>query len=269
MPLKEERLLEDIKSGSLFGYVHYDFEVTENLREAFINFPPIFKNINVGRDVQLWKNMPKKKEFLTQPTGKLISSIKFFFGGGDGTIIIALLLFYLVLGLVCKKIYCLVKYTPIKCFNNFVQSAVKTRREGDQNSISSAVAETMKLVANSSHGYQNIHRSRQAVTKYLSDEKTHGAIKNKTFKRLGYKKNDQLYEVQLVKSETEHKEPIIVGMFLLQYTKLQMLELYSNFFDKYCDITKFEELEMDIDFLYLALSENDFYDCIRPAMKKV
>ena len=47
-----------------------------------------------------------------------------------------------------------------------------------------------------------------------------------------------------------------------------MLELYYNFFDKYCDATKFEELEMDTDSLYQALSEQNFCDHIRPAMKK-
>ena len=37
---------------------------------------------------------------------------------------------------------------------------------------------------------------------------------------------DQLYEVELVKSELEHREPIIVRFFILQYAKLRMLELY-------------------------------------------
>ena len=50
MPLRKEKLLENIKSGSLFGYVQCDIEVPENLREVFVNFPHIFKNINVGRD---------------------------------------------------------------------------------------------------------------------------------------------------------------------------------------------------------------------------
>ena len=50
MPLKEDRLLENMKSGSLFGYVQVDIEVPENLREASANFSPIFKNINVGKD---------------------------------------------------------------------------------------------------------------------------------------------------------------------------------------------------------------------------
>ena len=72
--------------------------------------------------------------------------------------------------------------------------------------------------------------------------------------------------MKLVKSETE---PIIATFFILQFAKLRMLELYYNSFDKYCDATKFEDLEMDTVSLYLALSEQDLYDCIRPAMKKV
>ena len=77
-----------------------------------------------------------------------------------------------------------------------------------------------------------------------------------------------MISVSLVKSEIEHKEPIIVGFFILQYTNLRKLELYCNFFDNYCDVKKFEELEMDADSLYLALSEQDFYNCIQPQMKK-
>ena len=45
-----------------------------------------------------------------------------------------------------------------------------------------------------------------------------------------------------------------------------MLGLYYFFFDKYCDVTKFKELEMDKDSHYLALSEPDLCDCIRLAM---
>ena len=46
------------------------------------------------------------------------------------------------------------EYIPVNCFNKFVQSAVNARREGDEISNSSVVAETMKLLANSSYGYQ-------------------------------------------------------------------------------------------------------------------
>ena len=70
----------------------------------------------------------------------------------------------------------------------------------------------MKLLAKGPYGYQIMDR--HTVTKYLSDKKTHGAINNKMFRRLGYI-NDQLYEMEFVKSEIEHKEPIIVRFFIL------------------------------------------------------
>ena len=43
-----------------------------------------------------------------------------------------------------------------------------------------------------------------------------------------------------------------------------MLELYYNFFKKFCDTDKYEELEMDTDSLYLALSEEILEDVILP-----
>ena len=116
-----------------------------------------------------------------------------------------------------------------------MQSAVNARREGDENPNSSVVAETMKLLVNNSYGYQIMGRSRHTVTKYLSDEKTHGAINTKFFKRLD-RINDQLYEVKLAKAEIEHRESIIVGFFILQYAQLRMLKLYYNFFDRFCDV---------------------------------
>ena len=57
-------------------------------------------------------------------------------------------------------------------------------------------------------------RSGHTVTKYLNDEKFHSAINNKLFKRLNFI-TDQLYEIEIVKSEIEHRKPIIVGFFIL------------------------------------------------------
>ena len=136
-----------------------------------------------------------------------------------------------------------------------MQSEVDAGRKGDEKPSSSVVAETMKLLANSSYGYQNMDRSRHTVTKYLSDEKTHAPINSKLLKRLDHL-NNSLYEVELAKAEIEHKEPTIVGFFILQYVKLRRLELYYNFFTGFCDVNKFEELEMDTDSLYIALAEN-------------
>ena len=107
----------------------------------------------------------------------LISS----FHSKNGTFITPLFLFYMQQGLVCTKIYRSVECTPISCFNSFVQSAVSARHTN-----STVVAETMKLLANSSYGYQIMGRSRHTVTKYPNDEKTDSAIKNKMFKQLNW-----------------------------------------------------------------------------------
>ena len=166
--LAADQLLEEIKNGKLFGYVQCDNEVPENLRSNFNNFPPIFKNTLVSKNNigDVMKNYAEEKRLMSQPRKMLISS----FTLQNGTLITPLLLFYLQLGLVCTKIHGFAEYTPKKCFNSFVQSAVDARRQGDENPNSSVVAETMKLLANSSYGYQIIDRSRHTVTKYLSDE---------------------------------------------------------------------------------------------------
>ena len=140
--------MQGIIDVRLFGYVQCDIEVPEQLQSYFSNFPPIFKNTVVSREdiVNLMREDAEKENIMVELRRMLISS----FILTNGAIITPLLLLYLKLGLVCKKIHRFVQYTPRKCFNNFIQSAVDTRRQGDENPISSVVAETMKLLANSS-----------------------------------------------------------------------------------------------------------------------
>ena len=83
------------------------------------------------------------------------------------------------------KVYRFVQYALMKCFTNFLQPAVNARREGDENPFSSVVADTIKLLANSSYGYQIMDRIQHTVTKHLTDEKTPRVINNKSFKLLG------------------------------------------------------------------------------------
>ena len=136
------------------------------------------------------KNYEIENEMLKQPQRMLISSFKL----ENGTVITSLFNFYLRLGLQCTKVYRFLQYSPRKCFNNFVQSVVDARREGDENPLSGVVAETMKLLGNSSYEYQIMDRSRHTITKYLNDEKTHKAINEPLFKRMNTDKKD-LYEV--------------------------------------------------------------------------
>ena len=109
-------------------------------------------------------------------------------------------------------------------------------------------------------------RSRHIVTKYVTDGNTHAAVNSKLFKKLDHV-NNSLFEVEISKEQIEHEKPIIVGFFILQYAKLRVLELYYNFFTRFCDVNKFEELEMDTDSLHLAFAEKELKHCIRPEMR--
>ena len=153
LPLTQESLLAKIRDDKLFGYVQCDLEVPGGFKYKFSNFPPILKNFNVNRaDIgDYMRDYAIDNDLLKQSQRMLISSFKL----ENGIVITSLLNFYLSLGLKCTKIYRFVQYTPKKCFNNFVQSVVDARRAGDENPESNVVAETKKLLGNSSYGLPN------------------------------------------------------------------------------------------------------------------
>ena len=101
MPLREERILKNIKSGSLFGSVQDNIEPPQYLRETLAKFPLFPKNINVHReDISLSiEENAEKEELWTQRRRMLISShfLK------NETIVTPLLLFYLDWLLNCEK----------------------------------------------------------------------------------------------------------------------------------------------------------------------
>ena len=64
-PLTEDKLLEQIGSGKLFGDMQCGVEMPGELKKIFANFPPIFESTNVGRhDIGLlMKDYAEKKNF--------------------------------------------------------------------------------------------------------------------------------------------------------------------------------------------------------------
>ena len=168
-PLSASSLVQNIRNETLFGYVQCDLSVPDELKAKFSNFPPIVKNIDVTRNKigEFMKTYAEENDLLKQPQKMLISSFKLT----NGTFITPLFKFYLDLGLQCTKVHRLVQYTLRKVFNNFVQSVVDTRRAGDENPLSGVVAETMKLLGNSSYGYQIMDRSKHTMTKNILETK--------------------------------------------------------------------------------------------------
>ena len=203
-------LIEKIKRGDFFGVVDCSLEVPEELYPYFEDFPPIFKNCEVGRDDigDHMKEFADRHKLLSKPRKMLISSFKL----DRGPIVTPLLLFYLEKGLVLTDVFWFLQYTPRKCFQSFVQNVVDARREGDRNKESTVVAETTKLIGNSSYGYQIIDRSRHTTTKYVKGSQVNKLINNRFFKTLN-ELPEEIYEVGLNKTCIIHKEPLMVGFF--------------------------------------------------------
>ena len=265
-PITEEELVRRIQKDQLFGYVQCDLEVPEHMREEFANFPPIFKNTLVSRaDIgDHMRQYAEENDLLKKPRKMLISS--YFLK--DGIVTTPNLQFYLSLGLKCSNITRFVQYQPKKCFKKFVDDVVEARRNGDKNKESTVVAETMKLIGNSSYGYQIMDRSKHTNTRYTNSTKADRLINNKRFMNLNAV-TDDVYEIQTCKTTIDHREPIVVGFFILQYAKLRMLELYYNFFKPLCDVNMYEEIEMDTDSLYLAIGSVDLEDCIKEECRQL
>ena len=63
-----------------------------------------------------------------------------------------LLKWYLNHGLVITHIYTVVEYIPNAAFNSFMTQVTQARLDGDSDNDKALIAETMKLIGNSSYG---------------------------------------------------------------------------------------------------------------------
>ena len=111
-------------------------------------------------------------------------------------------------------------------------------------------------------------RSRHTNTKKMKGSQVDKFINKRIFKTMN-ELPEHIYEIEMSKSRIDHKEPIIVGFFILQYARLTTLQLKYNFFSPFCDRNKYELIETDTDCLYMALSEGKIDKIIRPEMRSV
>lgn len=157
-PVTESQILNGIRSGQLFGMVEVDIEVPEQWglefahnamspREYFAEMCPIFCNTEVGFDdigehmqAHVWEYHLSEK-----PRRLLVGGTK------ARQILLAtpLLKWYLGHGMEVTKIYQVIEYRKMSCFQNFVREVSDARRAGDVSPELSIIADTMKLIGNS------------------------------------------------------------------------------------------------------------------------
>ena len=165
------------------------------------------------------------------------------------------------------KIYEVVQYLPVKCFENFGLQVSEARRNGDSDPNKAELAQTFKLWGNSSYGKTICNKEKHRNIRYCNSVAVSGLINDPLFHKLNAI-SENLYEIEHFNKKIVLDLPIQIGFFVNGYAKLRMLEFYYDFLDFYINRQDFECCEMDTDSLYYALSSSNLENVIKPEKKK-
>ena len=259
--LNQDQIIQYIQDGRLFGFVECDIEVPDHLKDYFSEMTPIFKNVDVClNDVgELMQECAKQHNIKDVPHRLLIGS---YFGKKVG-LSIPLLKWYLEHGLVITHIYTVIEYIPNAAFNSFMMQVAQACLDGDRDKDKALIAETMKLIRNSSYGKLITIKEKHHDIVYVNESEIGAEIMDNHFYSLTELPNGY-YEVEKTKQKIILDLPIYLGVFILNYTKLRMLKFYYDCVDKYLSREDFEYSEMDTDSAYMAISGDSFEELIKP-----
>ena len=103
-----------------------------------------------------------------------------------------------------------------------------------------------------------LYANDRQVGKYIMDNHFYGSTELPG----GY------YEVEQTKSSIVLGLPIHIGVFILNYAKLCMLEFYCDFMDHYLSHDDFEYVEMDTDSAYLGIAGQNLEDLVKEELRQ-
>ena len=127
----------------------------------------------------------------------------------------------------------------------------QARLDGDRDKDKALIAETMKLIGNSSYGKLITNKERHHDIVYVNESEIGAEIMDNHFYSLTKLLNGY-YEVEKTKQKIILDLPIHnLSVFILNYAKLRMLEFYYDCVDKYFSREDFEYSEMDTDSAYM------------------
>lgn len=142
--LTEETIIEDIKTGKIFGLVEIDIHTPDNLKSNYAVWQPIIKHAIISRSDVLthMREFAESNGLLKKPSKSLIGS---YFGNKIlmATPLVSWLLNH---GLIVTKVYCVIQYTPVKCFTRFGNEVISARRAGSIDPTKQIVAASCKLI---------------------------------------------------------------------------------------------------------------------------
>ena len=226
---------------------------------------PIFKNVEVCLDDigEFIQNYAKEHFIKDVPRHLLIGS---YFGEKIG-LTTPLSKWYLEHGLLLTHIYTIVEYIPNAAFSSFMTQIAQCRVEGDCDKDKALIAEMSKLISNSSYRRMITNKEKHHDIVYVDEFEISTEIIDNHFYDMT-ELPDGYYEMEKTKQKINLDLPIHIGVFILNYAKLRMLEFKYDCVDKYLSHENFECSEMDTDLAYMAISGDSFEELIKPVYVK-
>ena len=135
--------------------------------------------------------------------------------------------------------------------------------DGDRDKNKALIAETMKLIGNSSYGKLITNKEKYRDIVYVNESEIGAEIMDKHFYGLT-ELPDGYYEVEKTKKKIILDLSIHLGVFILNYAKLRKLKFYYDCVDEYFSCEDLEYSKMDTDSAYMAISGDSFKSLIKP-----
>ena len=140
---------------------------------------PILKNVDVCLDdVGEFMQQYTEEHSIKDASHHLL--IGSYFGKKIG-LSTALLKWYLNHGLVITHIYTVVEYIPNATFNSFMTQVTQARLDGDCDKDKALIAETMKLIGNSSYGKLITNKEKHQDIVYVNESEIGTEIMDEHF----------------------------------------------------------------------------------------
>ena len=161
----------------------------------------------------------------------------------------------------------LVEYKPGKRFSCFPNEVVNARCQADKDTPKQQLGDVAKSKGNSFYGKMIEDLGCHKSTKFTRKER----VVDKALRSLFFNNLEEIggaYEIKEFERTVIMKRPYHCGIAVYQLGKLQMLEFYYDFLDKYFSRKDFELCYMDTDSFYLAISGDSLDEIVNPEIKQ-
>ena len=276
--ISKEQILNSVLNEEFFGAVECDIKVPAQWQSAppyntslspydyFQEVCPIFCNVEVPFEFfgDHMQEYVRKNKLSEKPRKVLVS------GMAAEKILInsPLLKWYLEKGMIVSEIHQTIEFSKGNCFKNFVETVTKARREGDLDPNKKLLAETWKLIGNSSYGGILMNKLKHRNIKYSDNTADVLKLTNcNQFRKLENLGNE-FYEVELAKSKIVLNLPVHLGFWILQNAKLRMLQFNYDFLDVFIDRNDYQHLQTDTDSAYFSLAFPSFIEAVKEDKKQ-